>query len=226
MHSAISKFLPTSVLAIMLLFAFSVKAEAAETLAIDGKEIQITLPTDYRPAHQAVAETVARLYTQNMPRLKVWTYTRAIDEAKLRSWGDDRIQAYIAVTHMPEPDRKEYTTQTFAEVLKGFSDARASVKTTVAELKKQLNSYPTLADGGVNAIAFVEEEPTHSLWITAVDGEESTENKREIMLAAELLMLKDSKPMMVFFFRFYKEPKDLQTLLADVGAFKAANISK
>lgn len=214
--------------AIMLLFVSSVKGEAFDAgagagqnpaqyaVTVGDKEISFVFPPGYAPASQKVADAVLGLYQSYIGDMQVWTFTRPeVEKQLLQAGGDKRIHAYIAITHIPEADNS-YTRKDFREVLKDYSQRHEAGKKSLDEFRQQLSKLPP----ALNMRAEVQSGQTSTIWLSAVDSAESTEQKRDIMLTAEVLMRKNTRAVMVFLFRFYHSPQDLDDLMRDVEYFK------
>ncbi|MDL2266550.1 hypothetical protein LJC46_00995 [Desulfovibrio sp. OttesenSCG-928-G15] len=214
--------------AIMLLFVSSVKSEAFDAgtenspnasqyaVTIDDRELFFVFPAGYAPASKKVADAVQAMYQSYTSDMQVWTFTRPeIEKQLLQDGADKRIQSYVALTHIPEAENS-YTRKDFREVLKDYAQRHEAGKKTLEEFREQLVKLAPALD----MRAEVQSGQTSALWLSAVDSVESTAQKRDIMLTAELLMRKNTRAIMVFLFRFYHSPQDLDDLMQDVESFK------
>lgn len=249
-----------ALLAFLQLCAGGTKEEALRfsyPVQVAGKDVHFTLPEGYAQSTATAAQIIRRMYKRFQPDVELWVYTRPYTEfGRSRINGDDRIQEYLAITHIPplpavhlpgdepagsladelfpegllEPNPPkgklfvpECTAEEFIDLRKAFDAPRKLRGCSLSALEKQLSHF-RLRGSKVDALARAAVGANYTLWLSAVDSEESTPSRREIMLNADLFMLKDGILFMPCFFRFYRHSDDVHAILDDAKDFIAQNL--
>lgn len=199
-------------------------ANTTDTIAVEGKNIVITLPEGFGKASSKLAAAIEKLVSFEDFKPEVWSYTRkAVEDDMASSDGSKQIGEYLGIMYKADSSAAKYSAADFARDKDAFDAGRKVSGTDTASLEAQL-SAPCPPETPLKAIAPEREADNYSFWLSAVDAQVSKPEDRKIMLTMEGLFFKDGLPFSASIFRYYESPQDLVQIRKDLDEFIKLNL--